>query len=249
MQQNTKENNQEIIDSINKEVMFVNNNLAVGMNTLLGAIQQNKSLIDCVKLSAKLFSVQYIEERMNGAVLFTDFKEFWQHALNHITLEGTIAEFGVNTGGSINFIAERVNSATVFGFDSFEGLKEDWSGMVDHPKGKFNNNGNLPQVLPNVVLVKGWFHETIPQWLNALPTDAKLAYLHVDCDTYESTKVILDLLTNRIVSGTVIVFDEYIGLPGWKHNEYRAWQEHVTKHNIRYKYLGCSEQQTSLIVL
>jgi hypothetical protein len=40
------------------------------------------------------------------------------------------------------------------------------------------------------------------------------------------------------VSGTVIVFDEYINYPGWQLDEFRAWQEYVKKHNIRYEYIG-----------
>ena len=65
-----------------------------------------------------------------------------------------------------------------------------------------------------------------------------VALLHVDCDLYSSTVTILDNLHKQIVPGTVIVFDEYINYPGWQLDEFKAWQEYVKKHNIRYEYIG-----------
>ena len=45
-------------------------------------------------------------------------------------------EFGVYTGGSSNFFSNYV--PTLYAFDSFEGLKEDWSGM--YTKGTYSLN-------------------------------------------------------------------------------------------------------------
>jgi hypothetical protein len=49
----------------------------------------------------------------------------------------------------------------VYGFDSFRGLDEDWTG-VGHVKGTFDLSGRLPRVRPNVTLLAGWFRETLP---------------------------------------------------------------------------------------
>jgi hypothetical protein len=68
--------------------------------------------------------------------------------------------------------------------------------------------------------------------------DTPLQLLHVDCDLYSSAVTILTTLKNNIVPGTVIIFDEYINYPGWELDEFRAWQEHVAKHEIKYEYIG-----------
>ena len=41
-------------------------------------------------------------------------------------------------------------------------------------------------------------------------------------------------LQDRIVSGTIIVFDEYWNYPGWEQHEFRAWQEQARP----YRYVG-----------
>jgi hypothetical protein len=45
-------------------------------------------------------------------------------------------------------------------------------------------------------------------------------------------------LGNRIVPGTVIVFDEYWNYPNWKEHEFKAFQEFVNKVGLEYEYLG-----------
>src|SRR5215813_1213642 len=62
-----------------------------------------------------------------------------------------VCEFGVFEGQSINQIAS-LTSKTVFGFDSFQGLPEQW-GTVE--KGTFRVT-KLPTVEKNVELIQGW---------------------------------------------------------------------------------------------
>lgn len=72
---------------------------------------------------------------------------------------GLVLEFGVFKGQSINKLG-RVLQQPIFGFDSFEGLPEDWDvGNAVIPREAFDRQGNLPEVLPNVVLIKGWFEQ------------------------------------------------------------------------------------------
>lgn len=78
-----------------------------------------------------------------------------------------------------------------------------------------------------VVLVKGWFSDTVPKWLSE--TEGEIAFIHIDSDLYESAKEILALLNERIVPGTVIVFDELCDFdqtyPNWKQGEWKALLE------------------------
>lgn len=242
---------------LDSKINTISNNVVQSHNILVNLLRQsqlqNLSVIDYVKHNAKVQSVEYIEAKMQEAVLFTEFKDFWTHALSKAKSGGVFAEFGVWSGVSINFIADKFKNDRIYGFDSFEGLKEDWKGCIDHPAGKFDKGGQMPEVRPNVKLVKGWFDQSIPGWLAGLEKEAAgkplhFSYLHVDCDTYESTQVILNLLGHLIVPGTVVVFDEYLGNPGWKIGEFKAWQEFVQSRGIKYRYMGCCTQQVSVMI-
>lgn len=54
-----------------------------------------------------------------------DTAEHLRYAIRHVTLQGLWLEFGVSNGASLKVIAEQT-SARIYGFDSFEGLPEDW---------------------------------------------------------------------------------------------------------------------------
>ena len=62
--------------------------------------------------------------------------------------------------------------------------------------------------------------------------------MNVDCDIYSSTKTIFEFLGDRIVPGTIIVFDEYLINPTWRDDEYKAFQEAVECHSWKYEYLA-----------
>ena len=131
----------------------------------------------------------------------------------------------------------------IYGFDSFEGLPEDWryDPRLDLLKGAFNMKGILPQINPNVRLIKGWFNETLPEFVKAHPEAC--TFIHVDCDLYSSTKTIFDNLKNQIVSGTVIAFDEYFNYPGWQQGEYKAFMELVEENNFEFDYVARTEHE------
>lgn len=171
-------------------------------------------------------------------------EDLWAHALNNLLDDGIVLEFGVWQGNSINFFASRLNEE-IHGFDSFIGLKEDWPGHMGWV-GRFSLNGKLPKVRPNVTLHKGWFDETLPVFMKNQLNCFKL--IHIDCDTYESTKIVLELIQPKILVGSVIIFDEYIGYRGWRYGEYKAWQEHTEKYNYKYEYLFFTNQSVSVRV-
>ncbi len=155
---------------------------------------------------------------------------------------GMMCEFGVHKGETIThiagYVAKQLPSAVVHGFDSFEGLPDDW--FLGRKAGRFSLDGNAPAVPANVTLHKGWFHDTLPGFLRAHREPA--LFLHIDADLYSSAKTILDAMhgAGRIVAGTVIVFDEYFNYPGWKEHEYKAWKEFVALANVRFEYIGCA---------
>jgi len=193
-------------------------------------------------------SADYVEKNMKDAVIITTNvkSNMWDCATNKIKIDGHIAEFGVFRGDSINYLSKNIYPKTIFGFDSFFGLSEDF--VLDCPKGTFNLNGLLPEVNDNVKLVPGLFSETIPKWLKK--NLGPFSFLNIDCDTYESTSFVLNSIgPTRIVPGTIILFDEYFGFHGWENCEFKAWQEYCKINNIKYKYLATGHLQVLVEVL
>lgn len=160
--------------------------------------------------------------------------------LDEVVVEGLYLEFGVYSGTTINFIASRVETA-VHGFDSFEGLPEQWGNV---PAGKFTRHGDLPEVRENVSLHVGWFDQTLPGFLESHPGNA--AFIHIDADLYSSAKTVLDLLRPRIVPGTVIVFDEFFNYPGWQEHECKAFQEFISTSGLAFKYISYASRGFSV---
>jgi hypothetical protein len=153
--------------------------------------------------------------------------------------EALVCEFGVATGATINHIARSLPSRTVYGFDSFKGLPEDW--REGYPKGAFCRDAP-PRTADNVQLVKGYFEHTLAPFVREHPGPA--AFLHVDCDLYSSTRTIFEALSERLVPGCVIVFDEYFNYPGWEDGEHRALAEFLTVSGLGAEYLGyCKTHQ------
>ncbi len=185
-------------------------------------------------------TVDYVEQAMPDALGFETQKDVTVYALDQIKIEGHYLEFGVFTGGTMRFIANRIGGRRIHGFDSFEGLPDAWGGFSLGRKA-FDVGGRLPKVPSNVQLYPGWFENTVPGWAAANP--GPIAFMHVDCDLYSSTKTIFDLLGDRMVPGTIILFDEYFNYPNWERHEYKAFQELVAERRMKYTYLAYARQQ------
>jgi hypothetical protein len=166
-------------------------------------------------------------------------------ALDAVTLDGLFLEFGVADGISINYIAEKAHDRVIHGFDSFEGLPEDWFDGVG--QGIFDRRGEPPKVRDNVRLHRGTFDVTLPAFV-ASGDRQPVAFMHVDCDLYSSTREVFSQLSDRIVSGTIIVFDEYFNFPGWRNQEYKAFQEFLRARALRYEYLTYDRIQSTVAV-
>lgn len=161
-------------------------------------------------------------------------------------------EFGTHNGGTCTYIAERLKNLhpdlkhkQVYGFDSFEGLPEDWDlGTLTKnsqnitKKGSFNLNGEIPLRLintPNITPVKGWFDESLPKWLKENEDEnSRVSFLHLDADLYSSTKTVLDCLKPYFKEKCVIHFDEFSGYVNAGEGEYKAFKEFLeeNKNNI-----------------
>lgn len=144
-------------------------------------------------------------------------------------------EFGVASGDSLRRLSQY--APFIYGFDSFEGLPEDWTdenGGLQEPKGKFACDP--PKDLPiNAQLVIGRFEDTLPIFLSSKPKSFGL--VHIDCDLYSSTKFVLDHL-EPCLDGTILIFDEIRGFPAGEYHEGRAWQEFMDKGTYNARLIG-----------
>ena len=190
-------------------------------------------------------TADYIQAHMPQAIGYYSGKKVLGHALRLVPPTGHLLEFGVYQGGSINFIARHNPNRTVHGFDSFQGLPEDWGGWRDS-KGKFSLYGRLPRVRPNVTLHTGLFDETLPTWLAQNP--GPIAFVHVDCDLYSSAKTVIDLISPRLTPGTVLAFDEYFNFPFWREHEFKAFQDLVRRQSLQYRYVAYARTQACVVI-
>lgn len=155
------------------------------------------------------------------------------------TKDGIALEFGVGSGESLNCIAEWL---PVIGFDSFEGLPEDWRPGFDKGMFAYNFEEVQANVSPNALLCPGLFEDILPSygWEGIKP----IKLVHIDCDLYSSTKTVLENLPwdNLHRNKAVICFDEWHGYPGAQAHEQRAWREYVSENPIKWQVIGHGHQ-------
>lgn len=127
-------------------------------------------------------------------------------------------EFGVFRGRTLRYWAKRLTApdARFVGFDSFEGLPEDW--QPDAQRGSFAV-GTPPTIDdPRVSFQVGWFDQTLPGWQ---PPDHDQLIVNVDCDLYSSTRCVLDWLEPHLRPGTLVYFDDLFN----RDHQWRALME------------------------
>ena len=150
-------------------------------------------------------------------------------------------EFGVYKGTSTNFFSEYVNK--LYAFDSFEGLREDWIGSCV-PKGFFNLDKKIPKLNKNIEPIVGFIQDTLEDFLKK--HNPKINFVHMDIDTYESTKYALERLKPYLIKDSIILFDELYNFPGWRNGEYKALQE--TFDESEYKFRAFSTHGTKVVI-
>lgn len=130
-------------------------------------------------------------------------------------------EFGVHEGASLKWWSDTNQNAAsrFFGFDSFEGLPEDWS--TSKQAGYFSTDLQTPKTDDaRVEFVPGWFHRTLPLMLKWLETEDR-AVIHMDADLYRSTIYPLCMIGSHLKDGDILVFDEFLD----SSHEFRAFQD------------------------
>lgn len=181
--------------------------------------------------------VEFVIKNMPKALIFETREAILDFALKQVKVDGLYLEFGVWKGESINHISSKTENI-VFGFDSFLGFKKEWGGSsIDKDYFKLDTKPVLNQ---NVQIIDGWFEDTLPEFFNI--HDEKIAFIHIDCDTYDSTRTVFDCLAGKIQKDTIIQFDEFLCHFRWQENEYKAFMEFVESNGIKFDYLAVDRQ-------
>lgn len=148
----------------------------------------------------------------------TNYQEYFKEVLPLVDkLQGSLVECGFGKGKTANIFADfmlngTIQKRSIHLYDSFEGFpapsKEDkskrnprkgeWATPIEEAN-QVKKKANVP-----VEVVKGFFEDTTKDY-NGGP----IAVLHIDCDLYQSYKTVLETLYDKVVSGGLIMFDEY----------------------------------------
>ena len=192
-------------------------------------------------------TADYVERFMPNALLLNSHKELLSFAITRAMKTGLCLEFGVYSGNTIREIRRLLDTngivETVYGFDSFQGLPEDWSGYVI-TKETFDMGGKIPRVGPNIKLIPGFFDLSIPAWLEEDDShDRIISFLHIDSDLYSSAKCIFDNIGHNLTSGSLVLFDEYFNYPNWQNHEHLAFSEFCEATKVNFEYLAIFEQK------
>jgi len=99
-----------------------------------------------------------------------------------------------------------------FGFNSFEGLPEDWVTGGKSAGSYKTTSGSLGNLDSRVTLVPGWFNESIPRFFSdsrIFPESVRIVMF--DADLFSSTVVALAGTTmNEPDSAQLWIFDEFV---------------------------------------
>jgi predicted O-methyltransferase YrrM len=171
--------------------------------------------------------------------LYDDHRALRRSVFSQRPEQGLLLEFGVYRGASLTAFAgqldEEGDARTLFGFDSFSGFSEEWTGVEGaYPRAHFDLAGGRPAVPSNCRLVEGFVEETLPRFLDDEP--GPVAFVHIDTDTYSPARTVLESCRPRLAPGSIVLFDELAGYPNWRSHEYRALSEVLAPDE--YVYLG-----------
>jgi len=186
--------------------------------------------------------------------LFRDYSmrfELYKKVSQHFDLSDkkiSYFEFGVASGSSFKWWLTNNNnsSSNFFGFDTFEGLPEDWGG--------FYKKGDMMSAIPEVndsraSFYKGLFQETLTEFIsknNPKISDADVRVIHCDADLYTATIFVLSQMYPLLKKGDIILFDEF-NVPM---HEYKAFKEFTENFYITLNPVGQvnSFYQTAFVV-
>jgi hypothetical protein len=177
-------------------------------------------------------------------------------------LPGHILEFGVFKGISLikwltlREIFESPYSRKIVGFDIFGKFPETNFEDDKIAREKFIESAGEMSItveelekimnyknIYNFELVKGDILKTLPEYVERNP-QLKISLLHIDTDIYEPSKIILEILYDKVVRGGVIVLDDYGTFAG----ETKAVDDFFADKEVHIQKFPFSQSTPSYII-
>ncbi|MGE0772989.1 MAG: TylF/MycF/NovP-related O-methyltransferase [Cyclobacteriaceae bacterium] len=155
-------------------------------------------------------------------------------------VRGCLVECGVWRGGMIAGLSEMLPGRRVYLFDSFEGLPpaKEIDGIdavawqADKNSSTYYDNCRaeiqfaemaVRKAGADAKIIKGWFNETL-----AKSDVTSIAVLRIDSDWYESTMECLVNFFPKVVTGGLIIIDDYYVWDGCS----RAVHDYLSQHSL-----------------
>ena len=182
----------------------------------------------------------------NRKVAYNDFPSKWNYSKRNAMYKWVIdneqlskpinyIEFGVAAGHSFKWWLEQNKDAesTFYGFDTFDGLPEDWGPFK---KGSFSNANELPIINDERgKFYKGLFQQTVPSFVKELD-NTKRNVLMMDADLYSATLYALTSLAPYLKKGDIIFFDEFV-VPT---HEFKAFLDFTQSYYIKLELIAAA---------
>lgn len=179
---------------------------------------------------------------------------------------GDYLEFGVfnrSSLGSAYLTAQKIGlkSMRFFGFDSFEGLptgtddehdilqKGFYRCPFDKTKECLEKRGVKPD---DVLWVKGLYGDTLTDETFKKVGYPKIGIVFVDCDTYSSSKTVLDFLAPLITEPMILCLDDWklYDMDIKETGEYRSFNEFLEKNrHIKAKEIKSYNRKSKSFIL
>jgi tetratricopeptide (TPR) repeat protein len=141
-------------------------------------------------------------------------------------------EYGVWRGEAFRYLIKTFKKG--YGFDTFEGLPEDWH---TEKAGSYSSDGKMPEIDGGEFVV-GKFEDTLPEFFSVQRPMASV--INFDADLYSSTICALNYSKSVIDTNTILVFDEFIINKYWEEDEYKALEKFCSENKFNYEVLAVS---------
>lgn len=175
--------------------------------------------------------------------------------INKKALPGAYVECGVYKGGSVmNMALTQLNFSNlvhIYLYDTFEGMTPETEFDINHqgiPAAKILTNPSkkciysLDEVKQNLSLTlypQEFLHYRKGDVAVTLQSDIpqKISLLRLDTDWYESTKIELEILYPKLVSGGILILDDY----GYWKGARKATDDYFASIGIKPKFKAMEE--------
>jgi hypothetical protein len=189
---------------------------------------------------------RWISEQQKNKIPFDDFFKLNRNYNDRFKLHSYVTklenlenekilylEFGVAAGISFKWWlnTNKNPESNFFGFDTFEGLPEDW-GIFK--KGEMGSN-ELKIEDNRFKFIKGLFQTSLPLFIQNTKLENNVKkIIHMDADLFSSTLFVLTSLSPYLKPGDIFIFDEFC-VPN---HEFFAFEIFNESFNFNYEILG-----------